>query len=129
MNIESKTSDVVPGTDGKVDPDVVCYEGNKPGHYAPQCPMATVKPNVTNNIVGVEVSQNEKSYTLKDINLLLGFNAINNENNSAIKETSILIDPGSNCSVFKNPDLLTKIRKRDELLRAYILMMDIKILT
>ena len=44
---------------------------------------------------------------------------MSSENNSAIKETSILIDSGSNCSVFKNPDLLTNIRKRDELLRAY----------
>ena len=70
--------------------------------------MATVKSKVTNNILGVKVSKNEKSYILKDGNLILGFNAMNNENNPAIKETSILIDSGSNCSVFKNPDLLVE---------------------
>ena len=41
------------------------------------------------------------------------------EYDSAIKENSILIDSGSNCSVFKNPDLLTNIRKSNELLRAH----------
>ena len=89
------------------------------GHYTPQCPMASVKSKVTNNIVGVKVSQNEKSYTLKDGNFLLEINAMSNENYSAIKESSILIESGSNCSVFKNPDLLTDIRKSDEPLRAY----------
>ena len=74
--------------------------------------MATVKTKVTNNILGVKVSHNGESYTLKDGNLLLGFNAMSSENTSAIKETSILIDSGSNCSVFKNPDLLTNIRKK-----------------
>ena len=39
MNIGSKTSYIVPGTDGKVNPDIVCYNCNKAGHYAPQCHM------------------------------------------------------------------------------------------
>ena len=119
MNIESKTSDIVPGTDEEVNPDAICCNCNKPRHYVPQCPMATVKFNVTNNIVGIKVSHNGESYTLKDGNLLLGFNTMSSENTSAIEITSILIDSGSNCSVFKIPDLLTNKRKSDELLRAY----------
>ena len=67
----------------------------------------------------MKVSQNEKSYTFQDGNLLLGLNAMNNENNSAIKENSILIDSWSNYLVFKNPDLLTNIRKSNKLLRAH----------
>ena len=63
--------------------------------------MATVKSQVTNNIVGLKVSHNGESYTLKDGNFLLRFNAMSSENTSAIKETSILIYLGSNCSVFK----------------------------
>ena len=92
MNIELKTSEIVPGADGKVNPDIVYYNCNKPGHYAPQCPMASIKSKMTKNIIGMKVSQNEKAYPLKDRNFLLGFNAMNNENNSAIKENSILID-------------------------------------
>ena len=61
--------------------------------------------------MGVKVSQTEKLYPLKDKNLQLESNAINNKNNSAIQ--------GLNCSVFKKPDLLINIRKSDELLRAY----------
>ena len=45
---------------------------------------------------------------------------MSSENISEIKETSILIDSGSNFSVFKNANLLTNIRNSDELLRAYI---------
>ena len=37
-NIESKKSELVPGTDGKVNPDTICYNGNKPGHYVPTMP-------------------------------------------------------------------------------------------
>ena len=81
--------------------------------------MATVKSKMTNNIVGVKVSHNGESYTLKDGNLLLGFNTMSSKITSAIKETSTLIDSGSNYSVFKNPNQLTDIRKSDELLRAY----------
>ena len=91
MNIESRVSELVPGTDGKVNPDVICYNFNKAGYYAPQCPMATVKTKVTNNIVGVKVSHNGESYTLKYGNLLVGLNAISSKNTSVIKETSILI--------------------------------------
>ena len=36
MNIESKTSEIILGTEGKVNPDVICYKCNKPGHYDPQ---------------------------------------------------------------------------------------------
>ena len=49
----------------------------------------------------VKVSHNVESYTLKDGDLLLGFNTMSSENTSEIKETSILIDSGTNCSVFK----------------------------
>ena len=63
--------------------------------------MTIAKSEVTNNIVGMKVSLNGESYTLKDGTLLLGFNAMSSENTSAIKETSILIDSGSNCSAFK----------------------------
>ena len=53
-NIESKTSDVVPGTDEKVNPDIVCYNWKKTGYYSPQCPIDTVKSKATNNIVGIK---------------------------------------------------------------------------
>ena len=44
---------------------------------------------------------------------------MNNKNNSSLNETSILIDSGSNCSIFKNSDRLANIRNCDELLRVY----------
>ena len=108
MNIESKKSELVPGNDVKVNIAVICYNCNKPEHYV-QWSMATVKPKVTNSIMGVEVSHNGESYTLNDGNLLLGLNAMSSENTLTIIETSILIDSGSNCTVSKNPDLLTNI--------------------
>ena len=69
--------------------------------------------------MNVKFSQNEKVYSLKDGKFLLGFNAMNNKNNSSLNETSILIDSGSNCSIFKNSDRLANIRNCDELLRVY----------
>ena len=82
---------MVPGTDGKVNPDIICYRCNKPRHDAPQCPMATFKSKVTNNIVDVKVSHNGESSSLKDGIFLLGFNVMSSENTSAIKKIQSLL--------------------------------------
>ena len=89
---------MLPGTDGILTTHITCYNRNKMGHYASQCPSANFQGM---QCIGCDFNQSEATQ-LQDI---LGNN-------------SILIDSGSTFNLFNDETLLFDIDACDPM-RAY----------
>ena len=96
------------GTDGRLQPNIVCFNCNRRGHYAPQCPFSNVDPKLQNHIDGI-VEDSE--------DITIGFT--HTLHSRTHQKEAVLLDTGSNCSVFNNRNLLTDIKKSNKVLRAY----------
>ncbi|GAX20129.1 hypothetical protein FisN_17Lu131 [Fistulifera solaris] len=97
---QAQTSDgVVTGNDGRVFPDVLCYNCNLYGHYAGNCTLP--------NNRGTTLLQHAYVLTQASRNC-----------DHCISNEWILLDTQSTVSVFNNPQYLYNIRKSDEVLRA-----------
>jgi hypothetical protein len=93
-----------PGTNGVTHPDITCYNCNTVGHYASDCPGERVPTNTTLTTAGTTLVQHAFMLTQTE--------------RHGIDPNWILLDSQSTISVFRNPDMLTNIRKGTHTLRA-----------
>ena len=119
----------VAGADGTNNPKVKCYKCKKWGHYATNCPTSGAGEQYFQQNHDEDANEDEDSEpTLTDNetnndpkvsfqHLMLGFMA--NENSHEHCTNSILLDTGSNISVFNNESLLTNIRASRFTQRVY----------
>jgi len=125
------------GADGKTNKNAKCYKCRKWGHYADNCPSSA---NANN-----EQNMQEAEYTKKDVSdedneesdpeltdeerndpkvsfqhmLLATQNMANEQEIRKIDVDSILLDTGSNISVFNNKSLLKNVRDGPHIQRVY----------
>lgn len=99
--------DAVAGADGNINVNVKCYNCNKRGHYANNCPLesAATQHFMTDNQITDQTSGNE--------DFEFGFQFMGTKTTNHVDKMSILLDTGSNVSVFNNKQYLTDIRKCD----------------
>jgi Reverse transcriptase (RNA-dependent DNA polymerase) len=88
----------VPGTNGVLHENVLCYRCNVTGHYACDCPAESASTATGTTLV-------QHAHVLA-------------HGSSSIDPSWILLDSQSTISVFKNCDMLTNIRPSDHVLRA-----------
>ena len=87
----------VAGTDGRLLPDIMCYNCNTQGHYAGQCPQSDRREEGSGFIqIGTNLVQSENEEQSFD------FNPIN--------KNWILLDTCSTHNVSCNPDVLSNIK-------------------
>jgi len=121
---------VVTGTDGRTLPRTLCYRCGNRGHYSDHCPEAedaeenepstNVEPKVQNHMDGAVIEESSEAESNEGDDLLIGFTHNTLEGGETqVDKHSILIDTGSNCSVFNNTEYLTNIRKSNRTLRAF----------
>jgi hypothetical protein len=99
MTFAQQGAAAVPGTNGVLHEGVTCYRCNGTGHYACDCPAEHGAPPATGT-------------TLLQYGFMLA------QGVSGIDPTWILLDSQSTISVFRNPDMLTNIRRSGHVLRA-----------
>ena len=138
-NTEAGTSylqtNAIPGVDGRLISHITCYNYNRKGHYADNCPgqnnnetndqqhMQT-RDTINDSISDEEMDINEQMLQLEgqdgeeDI-VHFTWNQIKVDNGLKYKDTDILIDTGSTFSVFKNPQMLLNIRESERKMKAY----------
>ena len=108
----AQRSKPIPGRNVKLFQNIECYKCNKKGLYANQCPLAN-QEGVQLMINGTEMAPTEEEEDR------LGFNFMQQQETTSLPDTSVLIDTGSNVSVFKNKQVLRNITKRESALRAH----------
>jgi hypothetical protein len=89
-----------PGSDGRLHPDIRCYQCQSFGHYSQDCPTRLAPAPSTTGTT------------------LLQHAFIMAQHDHAIDPNWILLDSQSTISVFKNPAMLTNIRNSGRVLRA-----------
>jgi len=122
----------VVGVNGVYKPNVTCWRCKKKGHYADKCPtyygtqtnsqgneddVEPEKKGVQHHLDGAILSENEDSSDEESV--IIGFTHAAREGEQHIDRNSILLDTGSNCSVFNNKEYLINIRKSTNKLRAF----------
>ena len=122
-----------PGADGRLNPKILCFKCQRYGHDADNCANERVKTGQQHmhSAVIEEVDEYESdgsegtveiSYTFLNYTFLANGTKERKEDEletqerktkerNDIDKTSILLDTGSNCSVFNNADFLKNIRK------------------
>jgi len=120
---------IVTGTDGRTMPRVLCYRCGNRGHYSDHCPEAenseettpTIDPKVQNHMHGAVIDENfDEEDGSEGDDVVIGFTHHTMESGrTQVDKDSILLDTGSNCSVFNNAEFLTNIRKSERTLRAF----------
>jgi len=124
----------VPGRDGRVNPNIVCYNCTNRGHYADNCPSERHRPDSS---TAVDTPDNKKVTFQQhmmhaavldeavdaeddDDSVVIGFQhaTIKDMPNRQVDHTNILLDTGSNCSVFNNQEYVRNIRHSELLLSA-----------
>jgi hypothetical protein len=141
----AQSGDPVPGTDGRLHPQLTCYTCHKKGHTSPFCPTRqtsgvqhqaqgmeitttnlsngnsnednTTVTGITQHIHAVEVADTDSDDNSVIVSFQFGQQG--GQNLEACNDNSILIDTGSTCSVFKNPKMLLNIRRSNKTLRVY----------
>jgi len=115
----------VAGADGRVNPGVVCWKCRSTGHYADNCPESAenkVVDQANHHIQGATIEEATTSDDDTDDDsdsLVIGFTHTNILAPQSIDKDNILLDTGSNCSVFNNENYINNIRKSPVVLRAY----------
>jgi len=108
-------------------PRVLCYRCGNRGHYSDHCPeaenseeaLATIDPKVQNHMDGAVIEENSDDGSDED-DVVIGFTHHTMERGrTQVDKDSVLLDTGSNCSVFNNAEFLTNIRKSERTLRAF----------
>ena len=111
----------VPGVDGILHPNIICFKCQKPGHYKNQCPIALTQladdEEDNNNTAVEDVSQAIPRDVKADKNVSFGFvqvavSMFQEEQNryKGLSRDWVLLDTQSNCDIFNNPNLLSDIR-------------------
>ena len=100
----AQTENIVPGTDGRSYPGIICRRFGQDGHYARECPDA--------NIQLVQVSQRDP----RDYELIFNQQGIERKagSNEIIPGRYIICDSGSTHHGFKSRDLLTDVEEAEE---------------
>ena len=120
-----QSSDTVAGTDGKVHADILCYNCQKPGHYAGQCPADDGGNNGrgrgrNENVEAVGLFQSSHVETIEDAsgedeeNGDTIHRVLFNQTHHNIPESWILLDSQSTACVFHNGDFLLNIRQSNK---------------
>jgi len=130
-NNSNRRGEPVPGMDGRCNPRTRCYACNSFGHFADNCPVrgeGKEEENsdnedrvrgTQNHIDGAIIDENSDEDE-DDDDMVIGFtHASRTDGENIIDSENILLDTGSNCSVFNNKQFLTNIRKSSKVLRAF----------
>ena len=111
----------VAGFDGRINPNIKCYSCEKYGHYADNCPQL---PRKEDGAITEGQQHHMHGATLDTISddedgesLVFGFTYLSAK--AEPDRNAILLDTGSNCSIFNNKSLLTDVRPSLVKLRAY----------
>jgi len=116
---QNRHKDPVPGSDGKTHPNVECWRCKSKGHYSNKCPVALFQ---TEQAAQDPIAPEDNVDTTEDdvIDDTLGFGFLNvsftlmdGHRYNGLNDDWVLLDTQSNCDIFKNPRLLTNIRKHD----------------
>ena len=110
---------IVPGQDGKINNRITCWSCKNKGHYASNCPENNqqIVSGQVNFLDGATITQLEDGYSDED-SIEFGF-SFTQRDMTTPDFHSVLLDTGSNCSVFNSRKLLTSITKSKTTLRAY----------
>ena len=112
----------IAGLDGRFIPNRQCFECYRYGHYSDQCPNAN--DNATgqqHHIHGAIIEEINSDDDDEEDSIVISFIYMANGRKSDVEidKHKILLDTGSNCSVFNNIDMLTDIRKSRTKLKAF----------
>ena len=118
---DASDDEAVPGANGQMNPSVTCWSYRRHGHYGDNFPTHIDKKqpiirhqHFIDGAVLEELSDGDSSSS--SIEFAYGFT----QRELAKQDTkSILLDTGSNYSVFNNPSLLQNIRTSETVLRAF----------
>jgi len=141
------TDEPVPGTDGRIIAHIKCYACNRKGHFADFCPEtrtgqahaqqgqeisneneeneegvieATQQMLTSEHLINEQENDSESSSVMFEFQVLYVHTTLSQRHHGEVdKNTSILIDTGSICSVFNNEKMLVNVRDSDSVLRAY----------
>jgi len=118
----------VPGTDGRVSTHVQCWKCDKWGHYADNCPKAAnegeqhfQEDEEFDSAVEEEqeLTENEEDEPRVSFQNFMSREQHMIRNSKRKNMNSILIDTGSNISVFNNKALLRNLRDSEHVQRVY----------
>ena len=127
---------MVAGSDGRTYERVVCFNCNQPGHYASQCPKATTvveepapapapppanPPARPAPVTLAQLDLGTTGNTNGDVEPMSFVQVSLAQKNQShmINPNWILLDSESSISVFRNPKLLTNIRRTTDGVRVY----------
>ena len=102
------SDEAVAGKDGNINPSVPCYNCGKQGHYANNCPLESKATQYF--MTDADFPSNSDGV---DDMFAIGYQFMGTHTKT-IDKLSILLDTGSNVSVFNNPKYLNNIRKSNK---------------
>ena len=115
MTYAQRVAASVAGTNGVLHPGISCYSCNGAGHYSDACPA----PGGGSSTTGTTLTHTPTDRsTTSGTTLTQHAYMLAQSNNNGIDPNWILLDSQSTISVFKNPTMLTNIRKSERTLRA-----------
>ena len=99
----------VAGLDGRFIRSKQCYNCYRYGHYSDNCPNGEIEERQQHHIQGAVIE--EKSDSEEDDSVIISFTYMTDARSHGVDRNSILLDTGSNCSVFNNIHMLTDVKK------------------
>ena len=128
----AQNEEPIPGRDGIMHQNIKCFNCNRKGHYADQCPFIEVE-NQHNQVEEEVTSEPEVEHGTQQFitaqendveaeessgNVEYAFEFCFPQVEQGCDKNAILIDTGSTCSVFNNRNMVLNIRKSKRVLRA-----------
>ena len=108
----------IAGVDGRFIPYRRCYACKRMGHYADNCPAGSNTEGQQYHMHAAVIEENSDWDSDED-SLVISFTYLTNRERVKPDRTKVLIDTGSNCSVFNNIEMLENVRKSKHKLKAY----------
>ena len=123
MQYAQDSSSAVPGNNGRVFPNATCTNCGHMGHGSSYCPHTTTQEGSQLFMDGAQLanqdsSDDEELFTTSNILVTYQYFA-KHLHHDRYKDTAILIDTGSTCSVFHNKNMLSNVRKSRNKLHGY----------
>lgn len=108
----------IAGVDGRFIPYRRCYACKRFGHFADNCPGEGEVEGQQHHMHAAIIESNDE-WDSDDESVEISFTYLTNKDRIQPDRNKILIDTGSNCSVFNNIEMLEGVRRSKHKLKAF----------